>query len=568
MRKILFLKANCFSLNKLLIFAVLLAGIYGCRSNKNPPTVPHSADYNEGYRLFAKNPDSAFFYFNKVVTESRDSQLIASAYTNMAMIQSDAGDYFGAQESLISSLQFFNENNPTQRPYQAQNYSELAITSIKLKNYDEAISSCNQALALTRDSSFQTTILNNQANAYRYKKNYRSALELYRKAISLTKNEGKPYARILTNYAITKWLDSPGYNPVPELNEALHIRIIEKDLWGQNSSYAHLADYYHSQPDSALVYANRMHQIARRLGSPDDEIEALQKLIEFSPNSVSKNYFSRYEMLSDSLKTRRNAAKNQFALIRFNTEKHKADNLKLQKDNADQNSQIIKQWAIILIIVIFAIAGGIIYRQRSRRKQAETEAKAQQQVQEYQLNTSKKIHDVVANGLYQVMTEIEHQPELDKDLLATRIDVLYKQSRAISYNKPFELIHQDFHQEITDMLDSFSSSQTTFLTAGHNEQTWAGINISIFNEIKTILLELLINMKKHSQADRVVLKFLRDAQGLRIKYHDNGIGLPEPIPLGNGLTNTGNRIKAIHGSITFGTNNGGGLLIEMSMPIV
>ncbi len=548
---------------------ITLLYLVSCQHKPSPHAVTSTADFDKAYNFLTVNQDSAFYYFNKLVAESRDSLQVALAYTNMAMIQSDAGDYFGAQESLISSLRFLREGHLEHRPYQAQNFNELAITSIKLKNYDEAIDFCSQGLALTRDSSFQTTILNNQANAYRYKRNYRSALELYRKAITLTKNGSKAHARIQTNYAITKWLNKPVYNPVPELNKALYIRIAENDLWGQNSSYAHLADYYRiARPDSALIYANRMYQVARRLGSPDDEMEALQKLIALSPSSVSKQYFSRFNFLNDSLQTRRNAAKNQFALIRFNTEKHKADKLKLQKDNADQNSQIIKQWAIIVIIVIFAVAGGIIYRQHSRRKQAETEAKAQQQIQEYQLSTSKKIHDVVANGLYQVMTEIEHQPDLDKDLLATRIDVLYKQSRAISYNKPLELIHQDFHQEITDMLDSFSSPQTTFLTAGHNEQTWTGINISIFNEIKTILLELLINMKKHSQADRVVLKFQRDAQGLRIKYQDNGIGLPEPIPLGNGLTNTGNRIKAIHGSITFGTNNGGGLLIDISIPIV
>jgi len=542
--------------------------LVSCHHKPSPPPVLSTADFDKAYNFLAVSQDSAFYYFNKLVTEARDSQQVALAYTNMAMIQSDAGDYFGAQESLISSLRFLSEGHPKLQPYQAQNYNELAITSIKLKNYDEAIASCKQALELTTDSSFRTTILNNQANAYRYQKNYRPALELYRKAISLTNNQGKVYARILTNFAITKWLENPGYNSASELSRALHIRIKEKDLWGQNSSYAHLADYYmNSRPDSALDYADRMYAIAQRLHSADDQLETLQKLIRLSPGQQTKAYFARYNQLNDSLQTVRNAAKNQFALIRFNTEKHKADKLRLQKENLDKNYQITKQWAVIFIILTIAIAGGVIFAQRSRRKQVETEAKAKQDLQDYQLNTSKKIHDVVANGLYQVMAEIEHQPELDKEILATRIDILYKQSRAISYNRSLEFNYQDFDCEITDMLTSFRSPQITIITAGNEATTWDSIGISMFNEIKNVLLELLINMKKHSHADRVVLRFQRDHDRLHIRYQDNGIGLPEPTNFGNGLNNTGNRIKTINGSITFDSNNGAGLVITMSIPV-
>ncbi|WP_198171420.1 tetratricopeptide repeat-containing sensor histidine kinase [Mucilaginibacter aquatilis] len=551
-----------------IIISSILLTMSSCRKGGTPLPASDYRNYDKAYAFLSTDQDSAFYYFNRVVTESPDSQQVALAYTTMAMLQTDAGDYFGCQESLTSSLKFLNARDAEGRNDLANNYNELGMSSTKLRNYTDAIDYYDQALSSNKDSTFIPTILNNQANAYRHKKEYGPALELYQKAIRSKSTTAKVYARILTNMATTKWLSDHTYPAAPELRQALAIRQREKDLWGQNSSYAHLADYYmNSRPDSALNYADRMYAIAQRLHSADDQLEALQKLIKLSPGQLTKAYFARYNQLNDSLQTVRNAAKNQFALIRYNTEKHKADKLRLQKENSEKNYQITKQWAVIFIILTMAIAGGIIFAQRSRRKQVETEAKAKQELQDYQLSTSKKIHDVVANGLYQVMAEIEHQPELDKEILATRIDILYKQSRAISYNHSLEFNYQDFDREITDMLTSFSNPQITIITAGNEASTWDAIGVSTFNEIKNILLELLINMKKHSHADRVVLRFQRDHVRLHIRYQDNGIGLPQPTKFGNGLNNTGNRIKTMNGSITFDSNNGAGLVITMSIPI-
>lgn len=66
-----------------------------------------------------------------------------------------------------------------------------------------------------------------------------------------------------------------------------------------------------------------MFEIAKQLDSPDDQLEALQKLIALEPSEKSKFYFSKYQKINDSLQTARSKAKNQFALIRYETEKEK-----------------------------------------------------------------------------------------------------------------------------------------------------------------------------------------------------------------------------------------------------
>ena len=84
------------------------------------------------------------------------------------------------------------------------------------------------------------------------------AIKIFQHIVNGSKTKDKEYSRALSNYALTQWLQNPNHNPVPELKEALNIRLKEKDLWGLNASYSHLADYYtQKKPDSALIYATK-----------------------------------------------------------------------------------------------------------------------------------------------------------------------------------------------------------------------------------------------------------------------------------------------------------------------
>ena len=78
----------------------------------------------------------------------------------------------------------------------------------------------------------------------------------------------------------------------------------------------------------------------------------------------SKQYFLTYQKLNDSLQTARSKAKNQFALIRYETEKNKADFQKAQADNVKKQNQILKQYAGLGILGLVLIGGGVWYRRR------------------------------------------------------------------------------------------------------------------------------------------------------------------------------------------------------------
>jgi len=510
-------------------------------------------------------PDSSFIYFNKAKEDylnHNDSVGVAKSLINMAIISGDQNDYFGSQEISLSAIQYLNINDKNQREILSSNYNNLGKVAHLLKRYSDADLFYIQSIKLANKEKSRVIYIGNLAINLSDQKRYSEALSYFEKIIrnkTLT-NDSASLPRVLTNMSLTKWRQNPNYNPVPSFLKALFIREKKNDQWGQNSSYAHLADYYiQKQSDSALFYANKMYLVAQEIKSTDDQLEALQKLIKLSPAKETKYFFNIYEKLSDSIQTARSAAKNQFALIRYDTEKSKADNLVLQKDNEGKRYQII---ILIFGIVLLIVVGTLWYKKRKQRLELE----AQNTIRENKLKTSQKVHDVVANGLYRIMSKLDNQETLKDNPIVNEIEELYEQSRDLSYEKPKSKNHE-FHEKISDLLKSFASENTRVILVGNSAPLWEMISEQAKDEVEHILQELMVNMDKHSQASDVVIKFEQAQQKINIYYTDNGIGISGKVQPNNGLTNTGTRIAAIGGTITFDTNVKKGLKIKISFPV-
>lgn len=548
--------------------------IVGCAKEKEqePKLFDHTYRDQAYVYLSENKADSAFFYFNLAENQyqdSKDSLNAANCLIQMAIILSNQGDYFGSQETSLQATAFLNESNPAHHYYLSSNFNNLGISAHRLKDYQHALKFYESAIQFSTDSASTQMYLNNKAKTLQQKKDYAAALEIYKRIVDESTESPRGYARALTNYAITKWAHEPRYDARPDLWRALHIRQREDDLWGQNSSYTHLADYYtNKQPDSALFYAHRRYAAAKKLKSGDDLVHALQKLIQLERSDSVKRYFEAYKQLNDSIQLTRSAAKNQFALIRYEVEKNKADNLRLQHENAEKAYQINRQRlltiAISLLGLIFSVGGIYWYKKRKQRMELE----AQHRLKAYQLSTSKKIHDVVANGIYRVMAELENQHTIDREGVLDRLEDMYEKSRDISYETiDLPIVQYDFHERVTQLLISFATDSTKVIIAGNDPGVWEGVPPKVKQELAHILQELMVNMRKHSQASNVAVRFERYADQLLVHYTDNGVGLPEGMAYGNGLTNTGNRIESLQGVITFDTAVEKGMKIQISFPV-
>lgn len=546
--------------------------ICGCRNNQNVKplneTVPTSTDFQKGESLFnsSTKQDSAFYYFTKVTENSKDSLLVAMSFTYMAMIQEDAGDYFGSQESALEALRHVNEKRTEYHYCLSSIYNELGATSAGLKNYDAAIEYYDLAVKFQQDDTYKTIFQNNKAIAYRDKGNYAKAIQILRGILEKLRGQKREYARVLTNLASIKWMADSSFYPVPQLREALNIRIAEKDEIGITVSYGHLSDYYFSHhADSALLYAKNMYALAQKISSVDKKIDALRKLITLAPAEASKKYFRQYRVLEDSILTSRNEAKNQFALIRYQAEKSKLENLLLQQDNAKKELKILRQEIWIYIIAILAVVAIFFIFWRYQKKRKKLKWENERAIQENHLKTSQKVHDIVANGLYRIMKDVEHNEVFEKDILLDKIEYLYERSRDISYEPIGK--ERNTKEIINEMLASFGTSQVKILITGNQQKIWDIVSPPVAKEIGHVLEELMINMAKHSKAKHVVVRFDLFDDQLTIFYKDDGIGFSPGFTYGNGLRSTENRIKGINGKLIFAKELGDGASMKTIIPI-
>ncbi len=554
-----------------ILYFLLFILIVSCTKTKESNVSKSNKEDNSYYEkawlyLDQKEPVNAFENFNKakeIYLKNNDSLGVGKCLMNMGIILADQGDYFGAQETSLEAEKFFNKNKREQFSYISSNYNNLGIVGNRLKDYNTTLEFYDLAIKYSDNKLDSLIYLKNKGNSFKENKNYSQAIKLYQDILpDVKKNNNIIYARLLSNFANVKWLQNLNYNPIPELREALNIRLKENDSWGQNASYAYLADYYiQKKPDSALIYATKMYSVAKILKSPDDQIEALQKLIILENPEKSKQYFLTYQKLNDSLQTARSKAKNQFALIRYETEKNKADFQKAQADNVKKQNQILKQYAGLGILGLVLIGGGVWYRRRKKILQQEKEL----EVKRTELRYSKKVHDVVANGIHRVMTKLENQEHIDKETMLDDLEIVYEKSRDISYDheKNNDL---PFGEKLTEMLKSYSSDDLQLVIIGNEEMQWDKLNKNTQAEIFYVLQELMTNMKKHSKATRVVIRMNRINEEITIRYTDNGVGCEKLSPK-NGIKNTGNRMESIGGTINFDAVSGEGFKAELKFSV-
>lgn len=86
-------------------------------------------------------------------------------------------------------------------------------------------------------------------------------------------------------------------------------------------------------------------------------------------------------------------------------------------------------------------------------------------------------------------------------------------------------------------------------------------------DIYRVLLELMIDMRKQSRAETVLVRFVRKAQYFNITYKDNGEGVKE-INGRNVILNTETRIQRMGGKIIFESKEADGLRIDIQIPVI
>ena len=523
--------------------------------------------------LQSKNYNNAFYNFNKskiIFEGSKDSTNIVYNLIQMAAIQQINGDFYGSKETLTEALPYIKKKDI----YSVSINNFFGIADKELSLYEDAIYYYNKALKDSENEVLKQSPLNNIAVIYIEQKKYDKAIQILEPILAKDIFPKDEYiikkARILDNLGFAYSKNGMPEKGLPLMEKGLALRNQIDDFYGSIASNLHLADYYAlTNPKKSNQYALEAYKTATKLRSIDERLKALSFLISNDSETQNTGFAKKFVFLNDSIITIRNNYKNKFAKIKYDSKKEKDENQKLRLEKAEnllalQKAQYQKILFIIGITSLFLLLLYLrkYYQNRNRIEKIETAYNTETRI-------AKDIHDELANDVFNAIAFTQTQPlenESTKETLVQKLDTIYSRVRGISRENNDIDTGANYAKNLKEMLSTYNSSQTNVIINGVDKINWESVEDLKKIAIQRVLHELMVNMKKHSEASVVSIKFNSNSNSLFIDYSDIGKGCEKSKIIKNGLQNMENRILALKGTITFDTEPNKGFKVKITMP--
>ncbi|WP_051205589.1 tetratricopeptide repeat-containing sensor histidine kinase [Salinimicrobium xinjiangense] len=478
-----------------------------------------------------------------------DSTSAGRRLVELGIAQFRLGDFSGSQASQIQALKLLQ--NSEDSIFLPRIYNNLAMTYRQLGDLDEAIDEYKNALRIAKTRRDSLALLNNIANIYQEKKDYERSLNLYDSILHLATDK-TTFNRIKGNLYYTQWLQNKS-GVEDEVKDIMKSRQQENDLIGLMTSYNHLTRMnLKEDPEEALQYAEKYHSLSKKLKSLSDQTQALGYLIQLSPPVQNKKYSLEYMRINDSLSTARNRVKNLFAKIKYDEEQKIKEIKELETLTSNQKLELLQErnrrnLAISTAFLLLASAFFVYYLIKQGHKK-----KTIREIHQTEVRISKRIHDELANDVYNVITEVENPASLDREVILNKLDSIYSRTRNISRENTPVHTGPGFAEDLQYMLSHSTPAHARLFLTGFQDIAWEKLNAEAKIVIYRSLQELMVNMNKHSEASIIGINFRKNASRLQITYNDNGVGAAaEQLKKASGLQNVENRIVSIGGTFNF-----------------
>lgn len=543
----------------------------------NTAEIKRLTDIGDNF-YFGGEKDSAFIYYNKVqILCEPETDYIDYVYalSSMGEIQSVQGNYIGSEANLTKTLPYLKKIKKTRYAWFV--YNVQGINYHNLSDYNNAIKYLKKALHLKTSLYKKSIALNNIATVYMSQDKYQEAINLYLILIKYPKISKYDY---INNSQYALLLDNLGYcyyktgndKALDCYNKSLKIRLQLKKDYSMSTGYYHFSKFYQkNNPVLAKKYALLGYETALEFNHVTNKITCLSQLIENSEGNELKKYSLTYIHLIDSINKATQTAKNQFTNIKYDSQIDKEENLQLKAQKTRNELLIARQknQSLIATILIGFALGLILFlflylTSKSRKEKNEAIYKSEMRI-------SKKLHDELANDVFQTLTFVQNR-ELElsenKEQLLNNLQLIYSRTRNISKENSTIPTDENFATALKEMISEFKTTDINLLLNEIETISWDEIEKNKKITVYRVLQELLVNMKKHSNASLVVISFKPTDKNIIVTYNDNGKGIDlNDISFKNGLHNIENRILAIKGEINIDSTPNKGFKVFFKFPL-
>ena len=572
----------------ILILSVFLLGVLSIHFSQNKKITKSKPDRTEEIKkltdiadiYFDNNKqDSALYVYTKIkaICDPKINTIdYVYALSCIAEIQQDQCDYIASEASATAALPYLKEiKNPR---YSWIVYNLLGISYTHTYDNKNAILYFKKAIKLKTSTWRKSLAINNLVVVYMEQHKYREAailltiLASQKKISTYNAANNNDHAYIIDNLGFCYYKLGDSKKALDCYYEGLKIRLQYKNNDGLSTSLKHLSLFFQkSNPRLAKEYAQKAYNHSSQINNIGEKISSLALLIKTSTGSDLKSYSQDYIKLTDNLSIAQKKTKNQFSNIKYTFNIDKAENLQLKALRTESKIQLERQKnriivsylviAFVLILILF-----LYFYLTSKGKKEKNDA-----IFSSEIRISKKLHDELANDVYQTIAFAETkdlEDDENKEKLLNNLDTIYFKTRNISKENSNICTDKNYPQAVKEMILGHKSTEINILINGFDTISWNEIDKNKKIILYRVLQELFVNMKKHSEATLVSISLMIKNKILHVTYIDNGVGIKNnTLILKNGLQNVESRIKTINGTIIFGNNSQKGFKISFTFPL-
>lgn len=529
------------------------------------------------------NFDSAFFNYNisKDISKNlKDSLETGRRLLSISILQKNTKDFLGSEITSIEALNYLEPINSFK--YLERTYNNLGIVSEELNQDEEAIKYYNKALLinkkLSNTRSFLYTI-NNLGFLFQQQNKHNEAIEFFNKGLKVDGVEYKfptHYALLLENFTYSKLKLGESKNAIKSFKKVIQIRKKEKDYRNLSITHNLLSKYYYYFTDDIIKakhHANKGLRYGKQTQNNKQCLVALKMLSNLSSGNQSKAYLEEYIILNDSLFQQERQLKNQFAKIRYETDKKEKENeaLKIENEKTLAEAESQKQRATISLLIsavsiMFLLSGASFFRFRRKKLLFLAQLQKIEAREEERRQIAKSLHDEVAGDLGLLHRKLEKSQLVEE---AQKLELVKDNVRNLSHqlsSVSFEEV--PFRDQILNLVSDYFSPQFIIKVNGLKEIDWSEANKSIKRMLYLSLRECIQNCQKYAEASKMTISFSTYKKTVFLDVVDNGKGFDTTTQKkGIGLLNLQERVQELNGTLTIESEVGKGTHIIIQTPL-
>ncbi|MGJ8594145.1 MAG: tetratricopeptide repeat-containing sensor histidine kinase [Aquaticitalea sp.] len=506
-----------------------------------------STDLINAYRFFVNNKEQAI--------KENDINRVIFDLQYLSFIEYKLGSFGDSELSAVDALSYLDKTDTNDYTILLKSslYNHLGMLYREQKNTKKALGLYTNGLKTATKVEDSIHLFNNISNVHKDNRDYEKAKKELHKAYALLPRTKDAVAIALIKdnlgFIYSKLgIDNEGLN---YMTEALAYRENTKDTLQIYISKKHLSEFYKDRGDlsKANALALDAYTIAKQINSASYKEDALGVLVELG----NGDYAIPYKKIIDSLSITRKIQENKFALIKYDFQKSE---LKLKASEIQKERQQ-KISLIYLLVGSVILLSSIILYVILRGKHKKDKIK---QVFKTETRISKKIHDELANDVSDIISFVENELEINQEnkiKLLNELEDVYLRTRDIS-TETASVDFLNFGQSLKHLLIQHNKRDVKVIMNDVNSINWQQISEHKKLAVYRSLQELMVNMKKHSNAKLVSVVFKKQNKQNEIRYTDDGDGCNVETIHKNGLTNAEYRMKEAGGHLIFETLKGHG----------